>query len=48
MQRQLRALFTHGDHLIHLRKIELWVDALAVQIHCHGHDVHIAGALTVA
>ena len=47
MEWQLCALFTHRNHFIHLRKIELGVNTLAVEVHGHGHDVHITSSLTV-
>jgi hypothetical protein len=45
---QLRAGFDGLDNLVHGRKIQLRFHALAVQIHGHGHDVHVAGALAIA
>ena len=48
VHRQLRAFSGDGTDLIHARKIKLGIYALAVEIHRHGHNVHIACPLTVA
>ena len=48
MNRQLGALARHRADLIHMSEIKLRVDALAVQIHRHRKNVHVAGALTIA
>ncbi len=37
-----------GDDGIHVGEVELGIDPLAVEVHGHGDDVHVAGALTVA
>ena len=44
----LSAAFDHSHDLVHIPEVQLRVDALAVQIHRHYHDVHIACALAVA
>jgi hypothetical protein len=36
------------DDLVHARQVELRVDALAIEVHGHGDDVHVAGALAIA
>ncbi len=38
----------HGNELVHVFKIKHGVDALAIKIHGHGHDIHIASSLAVA
>ena len=48
MDRQLRAFTSHRANLIHVREIQQRVHALTVEIHRHGHDVHVAGALAIA
>jgi len=48
MHRQLGATLDHADDAIHARQIELRVDALAVDIHRHGNDIHVAGAFAIA
>ena len=47
MNRQLRALTGNRADLIHVCEIKLRVDALAIQIHRHGHDIHVASSLAV-
>jgi hypothetical protein len=42
------ALLVGLDDLVHARQVELRVDALAVEVHGHGDEVHVAGALAVA
>ena len=48
MDRQLRAFTSHRANLIHVREIQQRVHALTVEIHRHGHDVHVARALAIA
>ena len=48
MNRQLRAFTGHRANLIHAGEIQQRVHTLTVEIHRHGHDVHIARPLTVA
>ena len=39
----------HGrDDGVHVREIQLGIDALAVEVHGHGDDIHVAGTLAVA
>ena len=45
---KLRTLPRDRADLIHVSKVELWIDPLAVKIHGHRHDVHISGSLAVA
>ncbi len=37
-----------GDDGVHVGQVELGIDPLAVEVHGHGDDVHVAGALPVA
>ena len=46
--RQVVAFADDVDDVIHAREIETGVDALAVEVHRHNHDVHVAGAFAVA
>ena len=48
MDGQLVAIFRHAHEIIHIRDIELGVNALAEHVHGHGDDINIAGALTIA
>ena len=48
MNRQLRAFTGYRANFIHVSEIQHRVHALTVEIHRHGHDVHIARPLTVA
>ena len=40
--------FPTGRHVDGPNQIEARIDALAVEVHRQGHDIHVAGALTVA
>ena len=48
VHRQLRALPHRLDNLVHLAQVQAGVHPLAVKVHGHGDNVHVAGALTVA
>ena len=48
MNRQLRALLRVLDNLVDASEVKLGVNALAVQVHRHRDDVHVAGALSIA
>ena len=39
---------TTENYVVHIRQIEFRIYALAVQIHRHDHDIHIAGAFSIA
>ena len=45
---ELGALPDSGDNGIHMFEAKPGVDALAVEVHGHGHNIHVAGALAVA
>ena len=48
MDRNVGAVVDHLDDLVRPRQVQLRIDALAVEVHCQGDDVHVAGALAVA
>ena len=48
MHRQVVAFADDVDDVVHAREVQTGVDALAVEIHRHNHDVHVAGAFAVA
>ena len=48
MHRQVVAFADDVDDVVHAREVEAGVDALAVEVHRHNHDVHVAGAFAVA
>ena len=43
-----RGALVHGDQRTHVAEVQLWMDAMHVQVHGHLHDVQVAGALTIA
>ena len=45
---QVVAFADDVDDVVHAREVEAGVDALAVEIHRHNHDVHVAGAFAIA
>ena len=48
VHRQSRHFFSHGHRFVHIRKIQLRMYALRVQIHGQSHQIHIPRALTIA
>ena len=44
----LGAALVHLADAVHMAEVQLRVDALHIHIHCHGDEIHIAGALAVA
>src|SRR5690606_29172847 len=47
MKWQVITLAHHLYNLTHITKIKLWINALAKQVHCHDHNIHITGTLTI-
>ena len=48
MHRDLVAVFGGADNLVHHRKIQTRIDALAMEIQPQGDEIDIAGALAIA
>ena len=48
VNRHLGAVLVGLDDPVHALEVEPGVHALAVEVHGHGEDVHVAGALAVA
>ena len=48
MHIDLRALSYYRDNFIHIAQIKLGIDALAVEVHRHDNDIHIARTLTIS
>ena len=48
VQGNLGDILYHGNDFIHGGQIQLRVHTAAVQVHGHGYNVHVAGALAVA
>ncbi len=47
MSGNLRTGLNHFGDLRHARQIQRGINALGVKVHGHGHQIHVAGALTV-
>ena len=48
MQRYVCTVLYHGDNFVHIGQVQAGIYALAVEVHCHSDNVHIACALAVA
>ncbi|MCY1423803.1 hypothetical protein D9M71_395280 [compost metagenome] len=48
VHRQLVALLDHLAHAVDVGEVQLRVDALGVHVQRHGHQIDVAGALTIA
>ena len=48
MDGQVGAIVDRVHHLVDVRQVELWVDALRVHVERDGHEVAIARALAIA
>src|SRR5690606_37493619 len=44
----LVALFDDFAHAVDVGEVQLRVNALGVQVQCHGHEIDVAGTLAVA
>ena len=48
MHAQLVAVFDGATDLRNIREIDLWVHALGQHVQAQGHQIHVAGAFTIA
>ncbi len=48
MYRQVGAFLTDSEHFLDIAKIQFRVHPLGIEVHGQGHQIHVAGPLTIA